>query len=195
MRVVVVVAHPDPNSFSHAIASTAHTSLDLGGHEVTVLDLYAEGFRTAMNYDERVAYHSDRPILDPVVERHAAIVKRAEALVFVYPTWWSMMPAILKGWLERVMVPGVGFVFDEQHQVRRGLTNVHRVVGISTYGARWSYVKTINDTGRRTLLRALRLNTSMLTRGSWLALYRMDSRTSQQRVAFLRRVDRKMRSL
>jgi putative NADPH-quinone reductase len=195
MRVVVVVAHPDPNSFSHAIASTAHTSLGLGGHEVTVLDLYAEGFRAAMNYDERVAYHGDRPILDPVVERHAAIVKRAEALVFVYPTWWSMMPAILKGWLERVMVPGIGFVFDEQHQVRRGLTNVHRVVGISTYGARWSYVKAINDTGRRTLLRALRLNTSMLTRGSWLALYRMDSRTSQQRIAFLRRVDRKMRSL
>jgi putative NADPH-quinone reductase len=195
MRVVVVVAHPDPNSFSHAIASTAHTSLDLGGHEVTVLDLYAEGFRTAMNYDERVAYHSDRPILDPVVERHAAIVKRAEALVFVYPTWWSMMPAILKGWLERVMVPGVGFVFDEQHQVRRGLTNVHRIVGISTYRARWSYVKAINDNGRRTLFRALRLNTSMLTRGTWLALYRMDSRTSQQRIAFLRRVDRKMRSL
>jgi hypothetical protein len=56
-------------------------------------------------------------------------------------------------------------------------------------------VKAINDNGRRTLFRALRLNTSMLTRGTWLALYRMDSRTSQQRIAFLRRVDRKMRSL
>ena len=50
-----------------------------------------------------------------MAERHAEIIKQAEALVFVYPTWWSTMPAILKGWLERVLVPGVGFVFDEQH--------------------------------------------------------------------------------
>ncbi|MGZ4680495.1 MAG: NAD(P)H-dependent oxidoreductase [Ilumatobacteraceae bacterium] len=195
MRIVVVVAHPDPDSFSHAIASTARNTLDASGHDVTMIDLYAEGFRTAMNLEERVAYHGPRPILDPVVERHATIVKRADTLVFVYPTWWSMMPAILKGWLERVMVPGVGFVFDEQHHVRRGLVNIHRVVGISTYGARWSDVKLINDNGRRTLLRALRLNTATLTRGSWLGLYRMDSRTARQRTAFLRRVERKMRSL
>ncbi len=195
MRIVLVVAHPDPNSFSHNIAATALATLESCGHEVTVLDLYAEEFRTAMTREERVAYHSDRPLLDPVVERHAALVKQAEALIFVYPTWWSMMPAILKGWLERVMVPGVGFVFDERHHVRRGLVNVHRVVGISTYGASWMYVKAIHDNGRRTLLRALRLNTALLTRRSWLALYKMDSTTQQRRAAFVRRVERKMRSL
>ena len=125
MRVVVVVAHPGPNSFSHAIASIAGTTLNAGGHEVTMLDLYAENFRTAMTFDERVAYHSPQPILDPIVERHALLVKQAEALVFIYPTWWSIMPAILKGWLERVMVPGVGFVFDENHHVRRLPTPRH----------------------------------------------------------------------
>lgn len=195
MHVVVVIAHPDPNSFSHAIASTARAALEEGGHGVTLLDLYAEDFRTAMSRDERTAYHSDRPILDPVVERHAAIVKRADALVFIFPTWWSTMPAILKGWLERVMVPGVGFVFDERHHVRRGLTHVHRVVGISTYGSPWLYVKLLRDNGRRTVLRALRLNTAVVTRRSWLGLYKMDTRTVEQRAAFLRRVDRKLRSL
>jgi NAD(P)H dehydrogenase (quinone) len=195
MRIVLVVAHPDPNSFSHAISSTACVALERCGHEVTTLDLYAEGFRTAMTADERRAYHSDQPMLDPMVERHAALVKRADALVFVYPTWWSMMPAILKGWLERVMVPGVGFVFDKRNHVRRGLVNVHRVVGISTYGAPWVYVKAIHDNGRRTLLRALRLNTALLTRASWLALYKMDATTADQRAAFLQRVERKMSSL
>ena len=148
-----------------------------------------------MSLDERLAYHSERPILDPMAERHAGIVKQAEALVFVYPTWWSTVPAILKGWLERVMVPGVGFVFDENQHVRRGLTHVRRIVGISTYGSRWIYVRAIHDNGRRTLLRALRLNTAIFTRRSWLALYEMDSRSAQQRAAFLRRVDRKMRLL
>jgi putative NADPH-quinone reductase len=162
---------------------------------VTVLDLYAEEFRTAMSHDERLAYHGDRPLLDPMAERHAGIVKHAEALVFVYPTWWSTLPAILKGWLERVLVPGVGFVFDEHNHVRRGLTNIRRVVGISTYGSPWLYVKALNDNGRRTLMRALRLNTALFTRRSWLALYEIDNSSLAQREAFLKRVDQKMRLL
>ena len=195
MRVVVVVAHPDPDSFNHAIASTATASLTRAGHAVTVLDLYAEEFRAAMSHDEQLAYHSDRPLLDPMAERHAGIIKRAEAMVFVYPTWWSTAPAILKGWLERVMVPGVGFVFDEHQRVRRGLTDVRRVVGISTYGATRLYVKVLNDNGRRTLMRALRLNTAVVTRRSWLALYEVDNCSLAQRQAFLQRVDRRMHSL
>ena len=86
MRVVLVVAHPDPDSFSHAIAAAALATLSGAGHEVTVLDLYEEEFRPAMSLDERLAYHGDRPILDPTVERHARIVDDAEAFVFVYPT-------------------------------------------------------------------------------------------------------------
>ena len=195
MRVVVVVAHPDPESFSHAIASTATASLTRAGHAVTVLDLYAEEFRAAMSHDERQAYHSDRPLLDPMAERHAGIVKRAEALVFIYPTWWSTVPAILKGWLERVLVPGVGFVFDERQHVRRGLTDVRRVVGISTYGSTRLYVKALHDNGRRTLTRALRMNTALFTRRSWLALYETDNSSLAQRQAFLKRVDQKMRSI
>lgn len=191
----MVIAHPDPNSFSHAVAATACSALTGSGHEVTVLDLYADDFRTAMSPAERIAYHSDRPILDPMAERHAEIVKQTEALVFVYPTWWSTMPAILKGWLERVMVPGVGFVFDENHHVRRGLTQVRCIVGISTYRARWRHVKAVHDNGRRVLLRALRLNTALFTRRSWLGLYQVDARTAAQREAFLKRVERRMRSL
>jgi putative NADPH-quinone reductase len=195
MRVVVVFANPDPKSFTHAIASTATAALSKAGHQVTVLDLYGEGFRVAMSKGEWLAYHGDRPLLDPMTERHADIVKQAEAFVFVYPTWWSTMPAILKGWLERVLVPGVGFVFDENQHVRRGLTQVHRIVGISTYGSSRLYVRAIHDNGRRTLMRALRLNTATLTRRSWVALYKLDSCTAAERAAFLRRVERKMQSL
>lgn len=195
MRVVVVVAHPNPGSFGQAIATTAVVALREAGHDVTVLDLYAERFRTAMTRAERQAYHTDQPILDPMVGRHADVVNQAEALVFVYPTWWSTVPAILKGWLERVMVPGVGFVFDAKHRVRPGLMHVRKVVGISTYGASWPYVKAINDNGRRTLMRALRLNTALRTRRSWLALYKMDRTTDAQRAAFLQRVERKLRTL
>ena len=195
MQVVVVLAHPNSDSFSHAIAERATAGLRGAGHTVEVLDLYSLGFRAAMSPDEDTAYHSDYPALDPMVVDHGALVLRADALVFVYPTWWSSMPAILKGWLERVMVPGVAFVFNGKGKVRPGLNNVGRIVGISTYGSPRSYVRFINDNGRRTLTRALRLNTGLRTRTSWLGLYAIDSATCDQRKEFLDSIERKMRSL
>ncbi len=112
MHALVLIAHPCDDSFTHAAARAAVAGLEAGGHTVDVIDLYADGFRAHMSYEERVAYETDDPIKDPQVADHAARMKQAQALVFVYPTWWSGQPAILKGWLERVMVPGVGFVLN-----------------------------------------------------------------------------------
>jgi NAD(P)H dehydrogenase (quinone) len=195
MRAVMIVAHPDPGSLTHAIARRVSDCLTAAGHQVIVHDLYAEGFAAAMSADERAAYHGDHPVVDPLVAEHIADITQAHTLIYVYPTWWSGLPAILKGWFERVMVPGVGFVFDAKGKVRPGLTNVRRLVGISTYGSRWSYVKAINDNGRRTILRAMRLSTGIRTRSRWLALYRVDGTTAQQRASFVDRCERMARSL
>lgn len=195
MRVVVILAHPNPASFNHAVAERVVSTLRSGGHSVILHDLYAEGFAAAMSAAERHAYHGESPVLDPLVAEHIADLQDCDGLVFVYPTWWSSLPAILKGWFERVMVPGVGFVFDEKHKVRPGITNVRRLVGISTYGSpRW-YVKLVNDNGRRTIMRALRLSTGLRTRARWLALYATDGSSQADRDAFLARVERRVRAL
>ncbi len=188
MRVAVVIAHPVADSFTHAAAEAAVEGLRVAGHHVDVLDLYATGFGAAMSADERRAYHTAEPVLDPQVAQHIAVVTAAEALVFVYPTWWSGLPAILKGWLERVMVENVGFRFNARGKVRPALTNVRHIVGISLYGSPWRYVKAINDNGRRILTRALRLSTGWRTRRTWLALYEMDTTTAAARQAFLDRI-------
>jgi putative NADPH-quinone reductase len=161
-----------------------------------LLDLERLGFRAAMSPDERAAYHGEDPILDPLVARHAELVGRATLLAFVYPTWWSGLPAILKGWLERVMVPGVGFRFDERSgKVRPGLTNVDTIVGVSTYGSRRAYVRAINDNGRRTLTRALRLSCGLRTRTRWIGMYGLDSSTAVQRAEFAAAVEQAMLAL
>ncbi|MCB0968826.1 MAG: NAD(P)H-dependent oxidoreductase [Ilumatobacter sp.] len=189
MKALIVLAHPCEDSFCHAAADAARRGLVVAGHDVTVLDLYRDGFRAAMSHAERTAYHSDEPILDQQVADHAARVRDAEILVFVYPTWWSGLPAILKGWLERVMVPGVGFVFDEHGKVRPGLPQVRRIVGISTYGSpRW-YVWLVNDNGRRVLTRALRLSCGWRARPRWHPLAAMDTTTVEKRAAFLDRIE------
>jgi len=130
-----------------------------------------------------------------MVAEHAELVKATDAIVFVYPTWWSGMPAILKGWIERVLVPGVAFHFNHAGKVRPGLGHIRKVVGISTYGSRRLYVKLINDNGRRTAYRTLRLNTSLRTRRTWLAFYAVDTSSAKQRAAFLDRVEQKMSAL
>ena len=195
MRALIVVAHPNSDSYTQAICTAATAGLTEAGHQVTVLDLYQVGFRPAMTTHEHAAYHSDQPVIDPLVTRSVALVRAAEMLVFIYPTWWSGLPAMLKGWLEKTMVPGVAFVFDHNHQVRPGLRQVRRIVGISTYGSPRNYVRLINDNGRRILLRALRLNTGLRTRSTWLGLYAIDASTLEQRQAFLGRVQHKMSRL
>lgn len=196
MRVGVVLAHPNPDSFAHELARRAVTGLTTAGHDVELVDLGAIGFRAAMSPDERTAYHGAHPVLDPQVQSQVDLVRSVDALVFVYPTWWSGLPAVLKGWLERVMVPGVGFRFDERSgKVRPGLTNIRHLVGISTYGSpRW-YVRMVNDNGRRTLMRALRLSCGWRVSRRWLALYAIDSVDPVARSEFAARVEREMSEL
>ncbi len=196
MLALVVVAPPCADSLTHALAARAETGLRAAGYEVHIVDLYAIGFRAAMSNEERTAYHGDHPILDPIVAEHAELITTASTLVFVYPTWWSGLPAILKGWLERVLVPGVGFVIDERTgKVRPGLGNVRHLVGISTYGSPRAAVRLINDNGRRTIARALRLSCGLRTRTRWLGLYSVDTSTDSDRAAFAASVERTMTQL
>ena len=196
MRVLVVQAHPDPDSYSAAQLATVERALDAAGHERRVLRLYELGFRAAMTAEERRVYNTDGPIIDPQVAEHADLVRWAEMLVFVYPTWWSGHPAILKGWLERVLVQGVAFALDPTtHKVRPLLGHMRRIVGISTYGSPRLYVRLTSDAGRRTLTRALRHTCGLRTRTTWLGLYDLDHSTDAGRTAFLARIDTTLRGL
>jgi putative NADPH-quinone reductase len=193
VHVLVIQAHPRADSLSGQLALAAERGLRRAGHDVTVLRLYGDGFRAAMSDAERAAYHGDQPILDPVVAEHAAAMRTADALVFVYPTWWMGLPAIMKGWLERVLVPGVAFRFDERtHKVMPTLGHVRHIVGITTYGSpRW-HSRLVGDGGRRTLLRALRMVCGWRTRTSWFGLWSVDQVTDDVRAAFVQRVEHAM---
>ena len=197
MRYLVIHAHPDPESFSRAVRDATVASLTRSGHVVDVIDLYADGFDPRMTEAERLAYETQTPILDPAVADYARRLQSAEGLVFVYPTWWWGLPAILKGWLERVLVPGVGFVLDPTtNKVKPGLGHLRRVIGITTYGSSQLSTRIFNDAGRRVIMRCVRVLAPLLRcRTTWLALYRMDTASAADRDAFLRRVDRVLAAL
>ena len=193
----MIHCHPDDRSFSRALRDAAVDALTQSGHHVDVIDLYAEGFSTAMSLHEWRAYESETPICDPMVQRHVDLVNKAEAFVFVYPTWWWGMPAMLKGWTERIFVKGVSFDLDPNtNRVVPLLGHVRRIVGISTYGSpRWAMLF-FNDAGRRLVTRCIRLLCPLrTTRTTWLGLYSLDRCGTHDREAFVERVRATMRAI
>ncbi len=189
MRAVVVWAHPSPDSFSATVCATAATALRRAGHQVEVLDLYREAFDPVMDREQWRAYRQEETLLDDASRRHADLVLRSEILVFVYPTWWFGLPAMLKGWLERVLGPGVAFDIDAGHGPRGRLGHVRHLVGISTYGSPRLDLLLHGDAGRRTLLRSVRLSCGPRCRSTWLALYDLDRSTAIRRATFLAQID------
>ncbi|MFM8857938.1 MAG: NAD(P)H-dependent oxidoreductase [Actinomycetota bacterium] len=193
MKALVVHAHPDPDSFSHEVRARVVSGLESAGHTVDVIDLYAVDYRAAMSRNEHLAYSSPTPILDSVVVGHAEQIRSCDVLVFVYPTWWSSFPAILNGWIERTLVQGVAFELDEESgKLKPLLTNIARLIGVTTHGSpRW-YVKIVNDNGRRTMTRTLRACTGLRVKTTWLAMYELDAQSPARRQRFLERVQRAM---
>lgn len=190
MRALVTWAHPHPDGFSRAVKDTAVAALRRAGHTVEVIDLHAEGFQPVTRDDEGRARQAEKPGVDDCTRRYAQSVRRADMLVFVYPSWWFGLPAMLKGFLERVLVPGVAFSVDPMlHRVRGELGHVRHLVGITTHDASRRRVTLLGDAGRRTILRTLRLVCGTSCRSTWLAMYGVGASTVTQRRAFLAHVD------
>ena len=187
-RVLVVHCHPCPDSLGGAIRDAVCDALQARGDRVDLVDLYAEGFDPVMTRDEWRGYHDEARNVGPV-RAHAERVAAADALIFTYPTWWFGPPAMLKGWLERVMVPGFAFGMPTAERgPRPGLTHIHRIGIFTTCGASWAVSHLVGMPGRRILLRGLRANCHPAARTAYHALYRIDSAPRTACEAFLARV-------
>ena len=195
MNALVVYCHPVEGSFCSAMRDAAVRGLTASGHTVNVIDLAARQFNPVMSTAEWKIYSEGSGEIPVGLERDVELIKTTEIIVFVYPTWWGGLPAQLKGWLERVMLPGTAFVFNDKNKVRPGLGNIKRIHIASTFGSPWLYVRLVNDNGRRILARAFRMNTSMRTRVSSSSLYAMDTATDSSRKSFLVSLEKKMGKL
>ena len=172
--------------------NAAVSGLEKGGHHVDVIDLASDGFDPVMSYEEWMTYNTAKGIVPDALTDYVALVRKAHILVFVYPTYWSGMPAQMKGWIERVFTHGVAFELNEKHKVRPTMQHVQHLCVISTFGSPYLYVKFVNDNGRRIVSRAIRVVTGFRTRVHRLALYKMDTATDTQRQKFLVRIEKSL---
>lgn len=131
MQISVILAHPDPNSFNAAVAQTAVKAIIANGHTVFFHDLYQEKFDPLLNHRE-TERDADLP---PDVARHCREIAAADGIVIVHPNWWGQPPAILKGWVDRIVRPGVAYEFlegDAGEGIPRGLLKVQAALVFNT---------------------------------------------------------------
>ena len=109
MKISLILSHPNKGSFNHAIADAVATTLTRNGHLVQYHDLYEEGFNPVLPASEI----PKTAVLHPLIKQHCDELADADGLVIVHPNWWGQPPAILKGWVDRVIRPGVAYEFLE----------------------------------------------------------------------------------
>ncbi|MFT6774547.1 MAG: NAD(P)H dehydrogenase (quinone) [Paracoccaceae bacterium] len=192
-RAMVLYAHPVPDSFCAAVHGATLEALSGAGWQVDDCDLYAEDFDPRLSRAEREGYHEVGPNLGPVagyVER----LRAAEALVLVFPVWNFGYPAILKGFFDRVFLPGVSFDLADG-KVRPALDNIRTLATATTYGGtRWRAFLA-GDPPRKVVTRPLRFVIHPQAKMRYLALYDMNRADDAARTTHLARVRREMAAL
>lgn len=192
MRFLLIYAHPVEDSYQSAIHQRAAKALADAGHQVDDCDLYAEGFQPVLSRAERKAYHdlgADRAYAAREIER----LRACQGLVFVFPTWWYGMPAILKGYIDRIWLPGVAFEVVAG-RTRPLLQHIARLGVVTTYGSPWWLNKLLlGDPSRKVFMRGIRHLFSPAVRTLWLAQYGLDYIDAETRARFLAKVEKQLR--
>ncbi|MBU1043939.1 MAG: NAD(P)H-dependent oxidoreductase [Candidatus Omnitrophica bacterium] len=131
MIISLILAHPNKESFNHAIAAKAMEVLNYNGHIVNFHDLHKEGFDPILPYEE---FLKDSCVA-PAIKKHCEEISVADGIIIVHPNWWGQPPAILKGWVDRVIRPGIAYEFnegDEGEGIPKGLLKADSAIVFNT---------------------------------------------------------------
>ncbi|HJU16964.1 MAG TPA: NAD(P)H-dependent oxidoreductase [Stellaceae bacterium] len=188
MLIQVVHCHPLRDSYNHALFRTIVTTLEERGHQVAATDLYRGRFDPVMSAAERRSY-DEPPYADASVSAETALLRCVEGIIFCFPQWWFSMPAMLKGYFDRVWAPGIAFEHDRAAGgIRPLLAHVKLFGVVTTYGSPWWITRLAGDPGRKVLMRALRPMCGRRVRAFYLAQYDLDRASAGARAAFIARV-------
>jgi len=190
MKILVLHAHPVEESFNGALHRLIVERLAARGHDVDDLDLYAEDFDPRLTRGERLAYHDERSPADPV-DPYARRLLAAEGLVLCFPVWNYGFPAILKGFFDRVFLPGVSFRMVDG-KATPSLHNIRKVVAVTSYGGSWFRAALMGNPPKKLVNRVLRATVKPGAPVSYLAHYSMNLSTSESRKKFMGKVAAKM---
>ena len=185
MRTVIVFNHPYEGSFCNAILNAVTKGLQKARHEVDLMHLDNDGFNPVMSEADLKAFVAHQP-LDPQVIDYNERLKKADHLIFIFPIWWDIMPATTKGFIDRVLFPGVAY---DHHPRGFGLVpllkNLKSVTIITTMnkpGIMYSLL--IGNLIRKVMLRSV-FRTMGYKNLNWISFTSVKSRTREKRLEWL----------
>lgn len=190
MRVLVLHSHPVEESYGKALFRQTCESLAKAGHEVDACDLYAEGFDPVLSAHGRRIYH-DYPENMAGLEGYVARLKAAEALVICTPVWNFGFPAMLKGYFDRVWLPGVSFALQDG-KLTPTLRHIEKLAAVMTYGGTPMRAFLVGNPPKKIIKRVIRAQIKIGAPVKFLAHYDMNNCTEETRAAFLERVKTEM---
>ena len=195
-RILLIHAHPVETSYSAQLRDVARQALEARGHEVDLISLYDDGFDAVLSREERLNYHDETINITPDIAPYVARIRAADAVVLVHPVWNFGLPAILKGFFDRVFVPGVAFTMSagDKGKLVRILHNVKTVAVITTYGGPRFRAMLVGDPPRKVARRVLWAIFRPKKPVRYLALYNMNGNGPAELDAFKAKVAKAMAS-
>jgi len=160
MHIYIIFAHPSKKSFSYEVLNRFIQGLKEAGHTFEIGDLYEMQFNCEMDrqqYDREVGLNPSAPVPNDVRLEQEKIDK-SDALVFIYPVWWSDCPAKLKGWFDRVLTFGYAYFFDDNGN-RATKIQIDKALVICSAGNTNEYLE---ETGIAKSMRTIMLNDRLL---------------------------------
>jgi len=183
MKVLIIYAHPWEGSFNHAVLETVISGLKSGKNEVDVLDLNKESFNPVLTKEELALYRKGK-FLDPKVGEYQARITASDYLFFIFPIWWGGMPAILKGFIDKVFLND--WAYGQIGFIPKGmLTHIKGATVVATLGAPKFFYGIILRNAVELLFSKGILNFCGVKKVKWFALYDVENQTNEKRRKWL----------
>ena len=143
MRTLVVFNHPYEGSYCNAILKSVKAGLKKGGHEIDVIHLDEDGFNPVMSREDLKGFVQHKPV-DPMVFNYKDRLEKADHLIFIFPIWWELMPAMTKGFIDKVIFPGLAYDYKESglgmRPLLKNLKGVTMITTMNTPGVVYKYL-------------------------------------------------------
>lgn len=195
MRVAIVFNHPYEGSYCHAILDSVKKGLDKAGHEIDVIHLDQDKFNPVMTAADLLAFRNKKAI-DLQALKYIERIKAADHLVFIFPIWWELMPALMKGFIDKVIFPGETYDYTSSgYGMVTLMDNLKSATVITTMNTpAMMYKFWYGDAIKKSLIRGT-LKKSGINNVKWLSLNMVKASSSEKRGKWLKKIEKRFTSL
>lgn len=188
MKSTIILAHPWHGSYNKVLQDTVAAAMESRGKNVNIIDLYKDNFNPALSEEELSVYMQGKTT-DPLVKKYQEILLDSNELVVIFPIWWYGMPAILRGFIDKVMVDGFAFAPDEKGKLHGKLTNIKATTLISTSEIPTWYMKYVTgDSIRKPFMSRTLKDLGITNKAVWFNKGRVGSSSDDSRKQFLEKI-------